>query len=55
MLPNEVVDKYVGKKQEKRLNRFKLSRMIDEDSNLIWCPYLDCEKEVRRTGGKSQK
>lgn len=47
-IPDEVVQQSLDEKQNARLSRFKRSRMIDEDEDLIWCPYLGCEKEVRR-------
>ena len=42
-LSDEFASKCLDEAQLKKLARMRLGRKIDEDPNLIWCPYLGCE------------
>ena len=49
-VPEEVVKTQLDETQYRRLQRIRLSRIIDANPNMVWCTNLKCEKEVERIG-----
>ena len=49
-LPEQIVVANVTEKDYERLQRLRLSRKIDQNPNAIWCPNIQCEKDVVKTG-----
>ena len=47
-ISDEFASKCLDEAQLKKLARMRLGRKIDGDPDLIWCPYLGCEKDVRK-------
>ena len=45
-----LLERYLGEDQFKKLKRLRLSRKIDTNPNMIWCPNIDCEKEIEKKG-----
>jgi hypothetical protein len=49
-VPEDIVISSLSEKDYKRLLRIRLSRKIDANSNMFFCPNPKCEKEVLRIG-----
>ena len=47
-IPEDVIKDALSEKEYKRLERLRLSRKIDNSEDMIWCPNLKCEKDIKR-------
>ena len=47
-LPEDVIEATITEKEYARLKRIRLSRKIDQNDEMIWCPNLNCEKDITR-------
>ena len=54
-IPEHVIKAAVEPKEYQRLLRLRLSRKIDGNKNMIWCPHLGCEQEIEKKRGDKQK
>ena len=50
IVPEEIVEAQLSETDYKRLLRIRLSRKIDANPNMIFCPNPKCEKEVEKIG-----
>ena len=48
-LPEHVIQQNLEDADRKRLERIRLSRKIDSNPDLIWCPNKLCQKDIQRS------
>lgn len=54
VIPEKMVLENLSKEEITRLERIRLSRKIDKNPNMIFCPTLNCEKEIEKRGKSSK-
>ena len=47
----DVIKMILSETEVKRLDRIRLSIKINSNQNMIWCPNIECDREIEGAGG----